>query len=443
MQVSELSKNGLELKLKVVIPGAKLAEDVENTIKEMAKTYKMPGFRDGNVPLSFIKKKEGTTVMTKVIEDEIESSLQKIFKEKEVRVASQPSVEVLSFDEENGLIFTADIEQFPNLPVLDWGTIGLETVRIRVSNQDFNKAYEDILTNLKDFEPAAAGSPADIGDAVIIDFKGFINQAAFEGGSGNGVRLELGSNQFIAGFESQLVGAKVGDEKKVEVIFPKNYHKKELSNKPAIFEVKIKEVLTAKHFEQINDEVAQKLGLENLEKLNEAIKQKLDIDFQGLCRLRTKKLLFDKIDKDNRFDIPPSMLKADFDALWNDVKHQKETTPEQFKDKTDEQLESEYKGISERRVRLGLILAETAKHEKIEVSNDELQYAITIQAMQNPGGSEWIREHYKNPDNIERLRGPLLEEKVVDFIISKIKTDEIEISSKEFFEKYANDIKSI
>jgi len=443
MQVTELANQGLSLELKIVVPGEQLAKDVDEALKEMAKTYKMPGFRDGHVPLSFIKKKEGTTIMTKAIEQEIDSSLQAIFKERNIRAATQPMVEVLSFDETTGLTFTAKIEKFPELPTLDWEKMEMETIKIKISNQDFNKAYEDILTNLKDFDPAPAGTAADTGDAVMIDFKGFIGDVEFEGGAGKGVRLELGSNQFIAGFEGQLIGAKPGDERKVKVTFPNNYHKKELSGKEAVFEVKVNEILKAKHFEAINDEVAQKLGLENLEKLNEAIKQKMDIDFQGLTRLRSKKLLFDKIDKENKFDVPPSMLNADFDAMWQDIQHQREENPDQFSGKSDEQLKEEYKAISARRVRLGLILAETARKEKIEVSNEELQYAITIQAMQNPGGSAWIKEHYKNPNNIERLRGPLLEEKVVDFIITKIKATEKEVTSKEFFEKYANDINSI
>lgn len=443
MQVTEISNSGLSLELEVLIEGKALAEKVNNTVIELAKTYKMPGFRDGNVPLSFIKKKEGSRIMTEAIEKEIDSVLQEIFQERGIRPASQPSVDVISFDEKEGLLFRAKLEIFPQLPDVDWSAIKLDTVKIKISNQDFNNAYKDILSNLKNYEEMPSGSAADTGDAVMIDFVGSVDGSEFEGGSGNGVRLELGSKQFIEGFETQLIGVKAGEERVVNVTFPQGYHKKELSSKNASFKVTVKSVLQAKLFEEINDDVAKQLGLESLEKLNEAIKQKMEIDFQGVVRLRTKKLLFDKIDEHNRFDVPQSMLKLDFESMWEDIMRQKKEKPEDFAGKSDDQLHEEYKKISERRVRLGLILAETAKKEKIEVSDEELQYAVTIQAMQNPSGSGWIRDHYKKPENLERLREPLLEEKVVDFILTKIQLNEIEVSSKEFFEKYADDINSI
>lgn len=439
MQVEELLSEGLVLELEITVAGKKLAEDVHKALQDMAKTYKMPGFRDGNVPLSFIEKKEGALLMTKAVEHEIDASLQKIFSERNIRPAAQPVVEVTSFDEEKGLTFHAKIEIFPEVPAVKWDEVELETVSIKVTNQDFNKAYEDILSNLKNFEPAP-GSNADSGDAVMIDFIGSIDGVPFEGGAGNGVRLELGSNQFIIGFESQLVGAKAGDSKKVAVTFPVDYHKKKLSGKDAVFEVKVNEVLTSKSFDSINDEVAKQLGLENVEKLNEAIKQKIEIDFQEVTRLRTKKMLFDVIDKLYNFDVPPSMKKADFDAMWEDVKRQKSAQPDKFDGKSDEQLQEEYHAISSRRVRLGLILAEIARTEEINVSDAELQYAIALQAMQNPGAAKWIQDYYKKPENIDRLRGPLLEEKVVDFILPKIKTIKKEVTSKDFFEKYAGDI---
>lgn len=443
MQVTEISNSGLSLELQVLIEGEKLAEKVNNTVTELAKTYKMPGFRDGNVPLSFIKKKEGSKIMTEAIEQEIDAVLQAIFQERGIRPASQPAVDVISFDEKEGLLFKAKLEIFPELPSVDWSAIKLDTVKIKISNQDFNNAYKDILSNLKNFEEMPSGSAADIGDAVMIDFVGSIDGKEFEGGSGNGVRLELGSKQFIDGFENQLIGVKAGEERIVNITFPQGYHKKELSSQPASFKVTVKSVLQAKFFEEINDDVAKQLGLENLEKLNEAIKQKMEIDFQGVVRLRTKKLLFDKIDEHNKFEVPQSMLTLDFDSMWEDIMRQKKEKPEDFAGKSDDELREEYKRISARRVRLGLMLAEIVKKEKIEVSDEELQYAVTIQAMQNPSGSGWIRDHYKKPENLERLRGPLLEEKVVDFILTKVQLNETEVSSKEFFEKYANDINSI
>ncbi len=275
----------------------------------------------------------------------------------------------------------------------------------------------------------------------MIDFVGKVDDKEFEGGKGEGIRLELGSNQFIPGFEDQLVGGKAGSQIKVRVTFPKNYANKDLANKPAIFDVKVTEVLKPSSVEALNDEFAKKLGVESMDKLNEMIRQKIEADFNGLARLRMKKVLFDKIDSQYVFDIPQGMFKIDFDSMWNEVQAQRKTNPEMFKGKTDADMRKEYEAIAKRRVRLGIILAETARENKIEVSEKDLQQAIYAEAMMRPGQEKIVLDFYSKADNLERLKGPILEEKAVDFILTKIKRNESEITSKDFFEKYADDFK--
>jgi trigger factor len=353
-------------------------------------------------------------------------------------------VEVKNFEENGdqaGLTFTVKVEKFPEVPVVNWDDLELETFKIKIVDEDLTRAHEDILKNFKNFAPSTSATPAKKGDAVMIDFVGKVNDKEFEGGKGEGIRLELGSNHFVPGFEDQLVGAKAGSHIKVRVTFPKNYSNHDLAGKPAIFDVKVNEVLKPQSVEALNDDFAKKLGVESMDKLNDMIRQKIEADFNGLARLRMKKVLFDKIDSKYRFDIPPGMFKIDFDSMWAEIQTQKKTHPEMFRGKNDVEMRKEYEEIAKRRVRLGIILAETAKENSIEVDDKDIQQAIYSEAMLRPGQEKIVLDFYSKPDNLERLKGPILEEKAVDYILTKVKRQETEITSKDFFEKYSDDFK--
>ncbi|MBA8667576.1 trigger factor [Holosporaceae bacterium 'Namur'] len=437
--VETLESKGLYRKLSFSLPAKPILDKVEKEIEEEAKTFKMAGFRDGKVPLPIVRKRIGERVLGKTIETVIDEELRGHFTENNIRPALQPSVEVKSFDDKSDLVFEAKLEIFPEVPEVTWDELEIEILDIEVTDEDLKKAHEDILKNFKNFEAAEDSYAAKKGDAVMIDFIGKVDGEEFEGGKGEGIRLELGSNQFIPGFEDQLIGVKKGDTKDVNVTFPADYTSKALAGKAATFEVKVNEVLTPEAVDNIDDEFAKKLGLESLEKLNEMIKQKIKADFEGVARLRTKKLLFDAIDGKYNFEVPEGMFKLDFEMMWNEIKKQHEKNPENFNKPLNE-LEDEYKKIAARRVRLGILLAETAKNNNINVEERDLQQAVYAEAMQRPGQEKLVIDFYSKKENLERLKGPLLEEKAVDFILTKVKTNKKMISSQEFFENYAKDL---
>ncbi len=438
-QVEILESNGLSKKFNFTLPAKPILEKVEQEIEDRAKTFKMAGFRDGKVPLPIVRKRIGAEVLGKIIETSVDETLRNYFSEHEIRPALQPHVEIKSFDDKSSLVFEAKVEIFPEVPTVNWENLEIEVLDINITDEDLKKAHDDILKNFKNFNPAGDAYEAKTGDAVMIDFIGKVNGEEFEGGKGEGIRLELGSNQFISGFEDQLIGSKKGDTKEVNVTFPTDYTSKNLAGKPATFEVTIKEVLAPEAVSNIDDEFAKKLGLESLDKLNEMIKQKIKADFDGVVRLRTKKLLFDTIDNQYNFEIPEGMLKMDFEIMWAEIKKQYEKNPAAF-NKPLEELEDEYKKIAARRVRLGILLAETAKNNEINVEERDLQQAVYAEAMQRPGQEKLVIDFYSKKENLERLKGPLLEEKSVDFILTKIKTNKKVISSQEFFDNYAKDL---
>jgi len=439
MKVTELKNEGLVREYEIAIPATGILERVDAEIAEQKKDFKMAGYRDGKVPDAMVRKKIGPEIMAKEIEKEVDDTLKELFEEKNIRPALQPFVEVKKFEEKGDLTFSVKIEIFPPVPELNLSVLEIETLKIKITDEDLTKAHEDIIKNFKNFNDAPASYAAKKGDAVIIDFVGTINDKEFDGGKGEGIRLELGSGQFIPGFEDQLIGAKESAHLKVRLAFPKTYGNRELAGKPALFDVTVKKVMKPEGVETINDDFAKKLGLEDMVQLNDMIRQKIEADFNGLCRLRTKKILFDKIDSAYRFEIPPGMLKIDFDTMWNEYRAQKEANPHASKGKTDEEIRKEYMDIAKRRVRLGILLAEIARQNNIEVNDSDLQQAVYAEAMLRPGQEKIVLDYYSKRENMEKLRGPILEEKAVDYILDKIKKQEIEITSKEFFEKYADD----
>lgn len=446
VRLEEIKNEGLLVEWKVTIPAADIVSKLDEQLLEEQKTFKMAGYtRPGSVPLNMIRKQLGPNILSKIIETKVDKTLKDIFEEKGVQPALQPIVEIKSFDEKTDLVFNAKIEFMPKLSSINWEDIGIEidVYKVKVMAEDIIKAHDDILNNFKNFEAAPGGHAARKNDAVVIDFKGTINGEEFDGNKGEDIRLEIktgDSAQFIPGFEEQLIGAKVNMNLKVRAQFPKDYGNKKVAGKTAIFDVKVKQVLVPQKVEKIDDEFAKKLGLESLEKLNEMIEKKIEADLNGLGRLRMKKTLFDKIDAHYKFDIPPGMLAIDFDAMWKEIEQQMRSNPAMFKDKNKEDLKKEYMEIAKRRVRLGILLAETAKENKIEITDNDIQQAIYSEAMLRPGQEKIVLDYYSKPENTDRLKGPILEEKAVDFILTKIKKNEIEVTSKEFFEKYAEEL---
>jgi trigger factor len=434
-------KEGAEDELKVVVhlavPGEAIAEVAEAKIEEESKTFKMAGFREGAVPKNLVRKRIGVDILSKEIERGVDESLKEFFEHKGWSPAAQPHVNVEAFSDKSYLVYTLTAELLPPVPEVNWEEIKVKVLKIKISDEDIKKAHEDIIKNFKNFVEAEEGYAAQKGDSVVINFKGSIDGEEFEGGSGEEVRLEIGSGTFVPGFEEQLIGARKGDKKIVEVTFPENYPAPNLANKKAQFDVEVLEVLKPEGFEVIDDEFAKKLGVESLEQLNELIKGKLEADYEAVLRMSMKKSLFDQIDEKYKFNVPQKMLDADFEIMWREISAQARQNPELFDNKPLSEIEKTYRDIAARRVRLGIILADLAKKRGIEVEEADLQQAVVAEAMQRPGQEKMVFDFYKNPENLERLKGPLLEEKAVDLILEMVTKEEEEITSDKFMSDYA------
>ncbi len=432
--------NGLVYDWEIKISAKPIISDLEKKISGEQQNFEMQGYRKGKVPLDIIRKKMGPDLLSKIIEMRADMTLRKLLQDKNIRPAVQPTVEVTEFKDKEFLLINVHVEAIPDTPKVKWEEIQIERYEVEITEGDLQKAKNEIKDKFKTFSEAPAEYAAKKGDAVMISFHGKINGEDFDGNKAENIRLELGSNQFIPGFEDQLIGAKTGMEVKVRVTFPKNYTNQSVANKPAVFDVKVLSVLKPESVDDVDDEFAKKLGLDSLEKLEELIKEKITADFNGLARLSMKKKLFDKIDQVYRFEIPPSMIRLDFEAMWNELQAQKQSNPKMFKGKDEAKIKADYEEIAKRRVRLGILLAEIARDHNLEISEEDLQQAIFAEAMMRPGQERMVAEFYENPQNRDRLKGPILEEKAVDLILNWITVKNTPISSEDFFAQYTAEL---
>ncbi len=436
-EIKEISNEGLCYHFEAKVASDDILKKLDEALVEEQKTFKMAGYRDGKVPMQMVRKTLGANILSGLIEEKVDSVVKEVIESKAIKPALQPVVEIKEFNEKVGMTFTAKIEYIEDVPFVDWSQISLDVVSVDVMQEDMDKALADIIEKFKMFKDAEPKHIAKKGDAVVVDFYGKIADKDFEGNKGTDVRIELGSNQFIPGFEEQLIGAKTGSNLSVRVTFPKNYSIKSVSGKAAIFDVTVKKVLVPEGVKEINDDFAKELGLESRESLLDMVKDKISSDLNSLARLYMKKILFDKIDEVYKFEVPAGMVSLDFQSMWDDLEARKKSDPTAFKSMSDADLRAEYQEIARRRVRLGIILAELAKENNIEVTEDDVQKAIFAEAMMRPGQESMVMDFYSKDENKDRLKGPILEEKAVDYVLSKINQNEVNVTSKEFFEKYA------
>lgn len=431
MQVTELKNKGLEREYKVRVDAKTVNDSIDAQLTGLASRIKIPGFRPGHVPMNIMKQRYGQSVIGEVVEKQVNTSSQKVVKDKNLRPAIPAKIQITEYKEGGDLEFTMNVEVLPDVPEIAFDKITLEKWVADVAEKDIKEGIERLAARQKALEPKAKGEKAKSGDVVEIDFVGKIDGVAFEGGSAKGVKLELDSNQFIPGFEEQLIGAKAGDEVLVKVPFPKDYHNKDLAGKASTFEVKVHTVNATKAPE-INDEFAKTVGFESLDKLKEAVKAQFESDYNQASRTRMKKDLFDHLEDKVRFEVPGGMLDMEFKSIWERLQEARKQGDSELEGKTDKELHEEYLRIAERRVRLGLILSDVSAKNKLTVTKEELSQALMQQARMFPGQEARIYEFYqKNPAQLEDLRGPILEEKAVDFVISKANVKDKKVSVAE------------
>lgn len=435
MQIDELKNEGLSRQYKITVDKEELDRRTSAILEDLRDKVRMKGFRPGKTPIALIRKIHGEAVFGQAVEDSVREGADSLFKEKKLRPALQPKIEVGKADAAAGVEFTVSAEILPDVDVDGFRAPKLERLVAKPSDADIDVAIERLVGQMKSFEAAPKSYKAKTGDAVVIDFTGSIDGVEFEGGKGEDFQLELGSGQFIAGFEEQLVGAKAEDTPTVTVTFPDNYGREDLSGKEARFAVTVKDVKKPADA-RADDAMAKNFGLESLADLKDAINRQLEGEAAQLSRARIKRKLLDALADVYDFEVPAGMVDLEYRDIWNQIRtdavRSGEATEEELKDQdepADEADRAEYRQIAERRVRLGLLLSELGLANKIEIGRDELMRRVAEEARRYPGQERQVFDFYtKNEQAMAQLRAPLYEDKVVDFILEQAEISETAIS---------------
>jgi len=423
MNITEISAEGLSRELQITVPAADLAAKLDARIDDIKGTVQLKGFRPGKVPAVHIRKTYGAQLMGEVVQETVNETSQQILSDRDERPAMQPKIKLVGevdsvIQGEGDLVYDIAFDVIPAIELIDFSTVKLNRPVVEVDEEKVDEALERLASSRKDFEPRGKTAESQEGDRVKIDFIGRIEGDAFEGGTAEGFELELGSGQFIPGFEDQLIGTKAGDTKDVEVSFPEEYGNAELAGKPSIFEVTVREVSAPKNAE-ISEEFATSLGMESLEKLREAIRDQIGNDYSQMSRGHLKKDLLDQLSDGHSFELPPSMVSLEFEQIWQQFQNELEQQGQKMDDldESEEDLRAEYTAIAERRVRTGLVLAEVGSKNEIHVAQEEINQGLVQRVQQFPGQEQQVLEYFqKNPEAMAQIRAPLFEEKVVDFI---------------------------
>ena len=439
MQVVEKPGEGLSRSYGVTVPAAELGAALDVRIAEILPTLKLKGFRPGKVPQAHVRRLYGKALMSEVVEKTLNETSQQVLSDNQLRVASRPEMTPVSDMEAViaggvDLAYDIEVEVMPDFEPVDVSTLSLERLVYRSTDEELETALAEVVTQNRTFEVREGEDAiAQDGDQVMMDFVGTIDDVAFGGGAATDAELVIGSGQFIPGFEAQLIGAKAGDELSVNVTFPDDYQAEELRGKAAVFAVTVKEVRAPKAAEA-DDALAERLGLADLEALKTALRGNLDRQFVSASRFKLKRALLDVLDTGHDIPLPPRMVSAEFDGIWAQVEKDRtegETSPEDV-GKSDDDLRAEYRQIAERRVRLGLVLAEIGRRENVQVTEAELGDAMRAEAMRYGAQAQEIFDLLRrNPEVQAQMRAPLYEEKVVDLIVERASVTERAVSKEE------------
>ena len=432
MQVTETLNEGLKRAYSITVTAAELDATVNTKLVEAQPEVEMKGFRKGKVPMAMLKKQFGDRLMGEAMQESIDGAMNKHFEETGDRPAMQPDVKMINEDWKAGDDVNVDMtyEKLPEIPEVDLSTIKLEKMVVKADEASIDEALANLAETAQDFKARKAGSKAKDGDQVVMAFLGKVDGEAFDGGSAEDYPLVLGSNSFIPGFEEQLVGVKAGEEKTVTVSFPAEYQAEHLAGKEAIFDCTISEVKGPVAAE-INDEMAKKFGAEDLAALKTQIGERLEAEYGGASRAIMKRGLLDAMDTLVSFDLPPSLLDAEAGQIAHQLWH--EDNPEvEGHDHPEIETTDEHKKLADRRVRLGLLLAELGQKAAVEVTDAEMTQAIMNQARQYSGQErEFFEFVQKNQQMQQQLRAPLFEDKVVDHVFAQATVTEKEVSKDE------------
>jgi trigger factor len=438
MQVTETLSEGLKRQYKVVLPAGDLAKRLDSELDQLKNKVQLPGFRPGKVPKEHLRRIYGKSVMADVLQNAMTEVNRKIVDDGGHRLAFEPSVTMPESKEvieeviasRADLEYTVAIEVLPKFEIADISDVAIEKEVAEVEDAEVMKVIERFAENTRAFEDKGADAVAVTGDRLTIDFTGRMDGAEFDGGKGEGIELVLGSGSFIPGFEDQLAGAKPGDERLVKVTFPTNYQAPGLAGRDAEFDVKVTKVAAPGALE-ITDETAKQFGMESLDKLKEAVRGSIGGEHEAASRRKLKRQLLDALDSKYAFDLPPSLLEQEFNAIWSNMMSEMAAAKRSFEDDgtTEEAARAEYMKIASRRVRLGLVLAEIGEKTGVKITEDEMRQGILNRARQFPGQEKMVFDYYqKNPEALAEIRAPIFEEKVVDHLLAQVKVTEKAVS---------------
>ncbi|WP_170782635.1 trigger factor [Ruegeria lacuscaerulensis] len=429
MQVTETLNEGLKRGYNIVVSAAELDDKVNEKLVEAQPEIEMKGFRKGKVPMALLKKQFGQRLLGEAMQESIDGAMNKHFEDSGDRPALQPEVKMTNEDWKEGddVHVEMSYEALPAIPEVDLKSVELEKLVVKADDAAIEEALNNLAETAQDFKARRKGSKAKDGDQVVIDFVGKVDGEEFEGGSAEDYPLVLGSNSFIPGFEEQLVGVKAEEEKDVNVTFPTEYGAEHLAGKEAVFTCTVKEVKEPVAAE-INDELATKFGAEDLDALKGQISERLEAEYNGASRAVMKRALLDVLDEKVSFDLPPSLVEAEAKQIAHQLWHEENPDVEGH-DHDPIEPTDEHNKLAERRVRLGLLLAELGQKAEVEVTDAEMTQAIMNQARQYPGQERQFFEFVQqNAQMQQQLRAPIFEDKVIDYIVELAQVADKEVS---------------
>ncbi len=443
MQVTETATEGLKRELKIVIPATELASRLDTYLDDLKGRVQIRGFRPGKVPAGHLRKLYGKSAMAEIVNTVIGETSAKALEDRKEKSAMQPQIDLSDAEAEKVLAGGADLafdvkyEIIPSFELALLDAIAIERPIAEITDAEIDERLAQIGEGARSYEPRAAEAPAEDGDRLTISYLGKVDGEPFDGGADDKALLFLGQKRFIPGFEEQLVGAKTGDKKIIEVTFPEEYPAKHLAGKAATFDIEVFEVAVPGE-QKLDDDWAKTLGMDSLDAVKSAVRDQIQSQYGSQTRQKVKRQLLDALDKQYSFDLPPTLVAQEFDIIWRQVVAEMERSGKSFADEgtTEEKAREDYTRIAERRVRLGLVLSKFGEENKIQVNEQELQRALIERARQFPGQERQVFEFYRKDANaLASLQAPVFEEKVVDYLLETVKVTDKTVSKDELFKE--------
>ena len=452
MQVTETLSQGLKREYDISLPASDLAEKLNGQLADLKRKVRINGFRPGKVPVEHLRRVYGKSVMADVVQEAIADANKKIIDENKLRLAREPKVELpkdkavidAALEARGDLNFKVALEVLPVFEVGDFSQISLERLTADVEDADVDAALDRLAEERRAYKDKPEGAKAENHDRVTVDFDGTIRGEPFEGGTGRSIQVALGSNAFLPGFEEQLVGVAAGDKRTIHATFPETYVVRSLAGQTADFDVTVKAVAQPEPL-AIDDEFANGLGFESLERLKETIRGRIVSDFARASREKLKRQLLDKLDSLYSFELPEGLVNQEFDSIWAQVMREQQASGRSFADEnaTEESARADYRKIAERRVRLGLLLAEVGTKADVKVSEEEMTQALIARARSFPGQEKQVWDFYRSNQQAQaELRAPIYEEKVVDHILGLARVEERKVGKDELLKPIDDELPS-